>query len=74
MNWENRATLLARRLAPYDGSLGDCLRQWETLSPPDRQQAVITVLLTGGGRRSIASSGIPALLAQYRQAARQGCG
>jgi hypothetical protein len=76
MDWQNPATLLAHRLAPYDGSLGDCLQYWETLSSRDRQQAVITVLLPGGGRRSIASNSIPGLLGKYRDAMspRQQCG
>ena len=66
MKWESPATLLCNRTRPFDGTLAECLEHWEALVGPRRAQAVMTVHLNLGGRRSIPNKQLSKLLERYR--------
>lgn len=48
-----RADLVATIHAPWQATVGECLKRWKTLGPTERSQSYLVLRGEGGARRTL---------------------
>ena len=56
-----RADLVASIHAPWQATVGECLKRWETLGPTERSQSYLVLRGDAGARRTLNASAIAEL-------------
>lgn len=61
IDFSAQADLVATIHAPWQASVGECLKRWETLGPTERSQSYLVLRGDGGARRTLNASAIAEL-------------
>ena len=62
-NFNARADLVASIHAPWQATVGECLKRWETLGPTERSQSYLVLRGEAGARRTLNTLAIAELAA-----------